>query len=37
MTAIEEVYTRPEEIILMIESLWINLFEAEYQGLNVKQ
>ena len=34
MTAIEKIYTRDEEIILKRKSLWINLFEAEYKGLN---
>ena len=37
MTAIEKVYARGEEIILKTESLWINLFEAEYQGVNIKK
>ena len=37
MTAIEKVYARGEEIILKRESLWINLFEAEYQGLNSRK
>ena len=37
MTAIKKVYARGEEIILKIESLWINLFKAEYQGLNSRK
>ena len=37
ISAIEKVYARGEEIILKRESLWINLFEAEYQGLNAKK
>ena len=37
ISAIEKVYVRGEETILKRESLWINLFEAEYQGLNAKK
>ena len=37
ITAIEKVFNRSREIILKRESLWINLFEAEHQGLNAKK
>ena len=37
ITAIERVFNRSQEIILKRESLWINLFETEYQGLNLRK
>jgi hypothetical protein len=37
ITAIEKVFKRGTETILKRESLWINLFEAEFKGLNSKK
>ena len=37
ITAIEKVFDRSQEIILKRESLLINTFEAEYQGLNARK
>ena len=37
MTGIEKVLNRDQAIILKRESLWINSFQAEYLGLNMKK
>ena len=37
ITAIEKVFKRGTATILKRESLWINLFEAKFKGLNSKQ
>ena len=37
ISAIEKVFNRGQNIILKRESMWINLFEAEYKGLNAKK
>ena len=37
ITGIEKIFNLDQQIVLKRESLWINSFEAEYQGLNVRK
>ena len=37
ISAIEKVFNFGQETILKRESMWINLFEAEHQGLNARK
>ena len=37
ITGIEKVLSRDQTIVLKRESLWINSFQAEYLGLNIKK
>ena len=37
ISAIEKVFNMGQQIILKREAMWINLFEAEYKGLNARK
>ena len=37
ISAIEKVFNVGQETILKREAMWINLFEAEYKGLNARK